>query len=98
MPAFGLHHKSQLNAFNLADDLIEPLRPLVDGWVVRHGPVQREILESADKASLVKLLYADVQMRGGIMNVLAAIDHMVEGLGRYCDTGEIADLDWPYCR
>lgn len=25
-PTFGIHHDSQLNAFNLADDLIEPYR------------------------------------------------------------------------
>lgn len=30
LPAFGLHHRSELNAFNLADDLIEPFRPFVD--------------------------------------------------------------------
>jgi len=29
-PTFGIHHDSQLNAFNLADDLIEPYRPIVD--------------------------------------------------------------------
>ena len=29
-PALGLHHCSQLNAFNLVDDLMEPLRPSID--------------------------------------------------------------------
>lgn len=29
-PTFGIHHDSQLNAFNLADDLIEPYRAMVD--------------------------------------------------------------------
>lgn len=29
-PTFGIHHRSQLNAFNLADDLIEPFRAIVD--------------------------------------------------------------------
>ena len=29
-PPLGLHHDSQLNAFNLADDLLEPYRPFVD--------------------------------------------------------------------
>ncbi len=33
LPAFGLHHDSELNAFNLADDLIEPFRPFVDTLV-----------------------------------------------------------------
>lgn len=30
LPAFGLHHHNELNAFNLADDIIEPFRPFVD--------------------------------------------------------------------
>jgi CRISPR-associated protein Cas1 len=33
LPAFGLHHCSELNAFNLADDMIEPFRPFVDAVV-----------------------------------------------------------------
>jgi CRISPR-associated protein Cas1 len=33
LPCFGLNHQSQLNAFNLVDDLIEPFRPLVDETV-----------------------------------------------------------------
>lgn len=34
LPALGIHHHNRSNAFCLADDLIEPLRPLVD-WRVR---------------------------------------------------------------
>jgi len=33
LPAFGVHHCSELNAFNLADDVIEPFRPFVDETV-----------------------------------------------------------------
>lgn len=33
-PTLGLHHHNRYNAFCLADDLIEPLRPLVDRAVV----------------------------------------------------------------
>lgn len=32
-PAIGLHHHSELNQFNLADDVIEPFRPAVDLFV-----------------------------------------------------------------
>ncbi len=35
-PTIGLFHDSEQNAFNLADDLIEPFRPLVDLHVVKH--------------------------------------------------------------
>ena len=33
LPAFGIHHNSDLNAFNLTDDLMEVLRPFVDDAV-----------------------------------------------------------------
>ena len=29
-PSIGVHHASELNNFNLADDIIEPFRPIVD--------------------------------------------------------------------
>ncbi|SFH52609.1 type II CRISPR-associated endonuclease Cas1 [Pisciglobus halotolerans] len=32
-PSLGIGHHNQYNAFNLADDLIEPFRPIVDLWV-----------------------------------------------------------------
>ena len=32
----GIHHRSELNQYNLADDLIEAFRPLVDYYVVRQ--------------------------------------------------------------
>lgn len=34
-PSIGLHHRSRTNAWCLADDLMEPYRPLVDQAVVR---------------------------------------------------------------
>lgn len=67
LPAFGLHHRSEQNAFNLADDLIEPYRPLVD----RHV---REIWLDIDaipgalsptfKGKLVSFLHRDVRHGG----------------------------------
>lgn len=32
-PSLGVGHHNQYNAFNLADDLIEPFRPIIDLWV-----------------------------------------------------------------
>ena len=34
-PSLGLHHHNRYNAFCLADDLMEPFRPVVDLAVVR---------------------------------------------------------------
>lgn len=95
MPALGLQHQNQLNAFNLADDLLEPLRPLVDDWVRQQAQPQAEVLQAADKAELVRLLYAEVQMQAGRMQVLAAADAMAQSLGRYCQGAPLNTLDWP---
>jgi CRISPR-associated protein Cas1 len=94
LPAFGLHHHSQLNAFNLADDFIEPLRPVVDLWVRAH-PIASGELSSADKAALLQTLYTDVIMPNGKMNVLSAIDYMVQAFGRFCAKGDYNELAWP---
>lgn len=95
LTAFGLHHKNQLNTFNLADDLIEPLRPLVDHWTVHHPPHKEKALNCACKTQLIQLLYQDIVMPKGKMSVLAAIDQMVESLGRLIDTNDIKSLELP---
>ncbi len=33
---WGIHHINEMNHFNLADDMMEPWRPLVDLWVDAH--------------------------------------------------------------
>lgn len=35
-PSLGLHHHNRYDAYCLADDLMEPYRPVVDGAVVEH--------------------------------------------------------------
>lgn len=35
-PSLGLHHKNRYNAYALADDLMEPYRPVVDAIVVKQ--------------------------------------------------------------
>lgn len=86
LPAFGLFHHSEQNAFNLADDLIEPYRPLVDAAVLTHYPEEPDRdLAPADKARLVALLHEDVTLSShsaedGRCTLLAAIEMTVSGL------------------
>lgn len=58
-PAIGLFHKNALNSFNLADDFIEPFRPLVDLFVKRYTHEEDE-LTTVRKAQLVNLLNCDI--------------------------------------
>lgn len=81
-PTIGLFHDSEQNAFNLADDLIEPFRPLVDLHVAKRSAMTEGELIPTDKAALVALLNVDVAMPQGRMSVLSAIEYAVESLTR----------------
>lgn len=98
LPSIGLFHSSEQNAFNLADDLIEPFRPLVDLHVVKNRPrIANDVAElvPTDKAGLVGLLNADMRMPRGDMTVLAAVEQTTEALVRLYDGGGESVLELP---
>jgi CRISP-associated protein Cas1 len=62
LPALGLFHANRSNAFCLADDLMEPLRPLVDRRVRALHRQGHEQLNPAVKRGLLELLAERVRM------------------------------------
>lgn len=95
LPSLGLFHASEQNAFNLADDVIEPFRPLVDLFVSRQVMPDDDELRPEDKVALVGLLNVDMGMPRGKMSVLSAIEHTIESLARVYDGGVEALLELP---
>jgi CRISPR-associated protein Cas1 len=95
LPAIGLFHASEQNAFNLADDVIEPFRPLVDLFVAKYTSQAGVELNPQDKVALVGLLNMDVQMPRGKMSVLAAVEQSIESLARVYDGGDETLLELP---
>ncbi len=93
-PTIGLFHASEQNAFNLADDLIEPFRPLVDLHVAKRHTAAEGELSTEDKQALVALLNIDVGMPQGKMSVLSAVEYAAESLVRTYET-EQATLELP---
>lgn len=97
-PNIGLFHRSEQNAFNLADDLIEPYRALVDLHVFKHinphAPKEAE-LTPADKVALVALLNVDVRMPRGNTSVLNSIEQAVESLVRLFEGADETVLELP---
>ncbi len=93
-PPIGLFHASEQNAFNLADDLIESFRPLVDLHVAKNSASTEGDLTPQDKAELVALLNVDVGMPQGKMSALSAIEYAVESLVRLFEQGE-SELELP---
>lgn len=95
LPAFGLHHKNEQNAFNLADDLIEPYRPLVDAMVLTicRDAQPEETLDTSTKAQLISLLHKDTPRLEngkslGTSTILALINATVISLGQRVTDGE----------
>lgn len=93
-PPIGLFHASEQNTFNLADDLIEPFRPLVDLHVAKNPAFTEGDLSPQDKAELVALLNVDVGMPQGKMSALSAIEYAVESLARLFEEGN-SELELP---
>lgn len=97
-PSFGIHHASEQNAFNLADDLIEPFRALVDLHVANSMPAgiqERPELTPSEKIDLVALLNTNVRMPRGDMTVLTAVEQATESLVRLFDSDMAEELELP---
>ena len=59
LPAIGIHHHNRSNAYPLADDMMEPFRPFVDGAVYDLA-IRGDIELTKDvKGELISVLYAD---------------------------------------
>lgn len=96
LPTLGLFHSSEQNAFNLADDLIEPYRAIVDLHVATNRKTDESVdLSPADKVALVALLNIDVAMPRGVMSVLSSIEQAAESLARLYDGGSELVLEMP---
>ena len=84
IPALGLHHKNQLNAYNLADDLIETFRPFVDVRVydifINQELKKLHELEFDHKVELVELLQRTVYINNENTTLLNACSVMINSL------------------
>ena len=75
IPAIGIHHKNPTNPFNLADDLMESLRPIVDLWMKRNKETGDQLTKK-DRQGLVEILNKPVTIKKEKHNVLSAIETM----------------------
>ncbi len=103
IPAIGIHHQSQKNPFNLADDFIEPFRPTVD-WLAFEmnepddwGDVNDEALglSKEDRQRLAGVLTLQIRIENEEMNVLNAIDRCVASFVRSLRSRKSGDLELP---
>ena len=76
LPFLGIHHKNELNNYNLVDDFIEPFRPIVDLWV-RNNINSKTVFNKKIRAELLNLLNIDVKIQGKLQSVNNSINVMI---------------------
>ncbi len=85
-PALGLHHHNRANAFCLADDMLEPLRPLVERTVRELNRAGQTLLDPTAKRGLLTLLTATVRVGDqegplmvGLHRTMASLVRCIQG-------------------
>ncbi len=91
LPHFGLHHSNRSNAFCLADDLMEPFRPMVDYKVRKLALDGNPQLNRDTKAVLLETLTDTVQIKEQCGPLMVALHRMIASLVR-CYDGEDKQL------
>ncbi|MBZ9692413.1 type II CRISPR-associated endonuclease Cas1 [Clostridium sp. M14] len=95
IPNIGLHHKSELNNFNLVDDLIEPFRPAVD-YIVATTEWENDFLQKNDKFRLINLINGTLEFNGSRYTLALCIEKFIHEIVRVIEN-EKGDIHRPKC-
>jgi len=100
LPALGIHHSNKYNPFCLADDIMEPYRPIAD-WMVLQWlneiPSFPERLRTADKATLLQLPVLDVWINEKQSPLMVGMQRTTAGL-MACFEGTQRKVPYPEMR
>ncbi len=86
-PTIGIQHANRGNAFALADDLVEPFRPLVDAQVVAMVGEGVEALDPPVKRRFARLIAFDLRIGGETSPVSVAAQRLAQSLARAFEIG-----------
>ena len=94
-PSIGLHHHNQYNSLCLADDLMEPLRPIVDLLVYKNLREQKDPLTPEHKKILLEILYMPCNVgQQTVVPLVTATHHYAASLRKVINREEKA-LSFP---
>jgi len=81
-PSFGLHHHNRYNAYPLADDVMEPFRPLMDYHVFQYWQQGEFNITPEVKKALLGVLSQDVFLAGEKRPLMNALHFLSANLCR----------------
>lgn len=94
-PSIGIHHANRGNAFALADDLVEPFRPLVDLLALKLSEKGLVEVDPQTKRAVAGLIALDLPGPDGTTTVAMAAQKLAQSLARAFETGEASALVLP---
>jgi CRISPR-associated protein Cas1 len=96
LPTLGIFHRNRYNAYALADDMMEPYRPLVDKLVLEllNEEIDMHELSPAIKSRLLSLPAADVLINGEKSPLMIAMQRTSASLAK-CFEGKQRKLLLP---
>jgi CRISPR-associated protein Cas1 len=99
LATLGIHHRNKYNSFCLADDIMEPYRPLVDEEVYQMYHAGMDCLElgKTEKAALLKILTKDVIINEQTSPLMVALSKTTASLAK-CFEGTKRNILYPTFR
>lgn len=97
LPAFGIHHASVTNAFNLADDMLEPFRPFIDLLAWRHlgGMDEARAMGLEDRQAMAGAMMENATMGEDEVTLLVAAERVAASLARAMEERRVEALLLP---
>lgn len=83
-PSLGLHHKSQFNAYNFSDDIIEIFRPMVDYLIYMNKDILNEVKLSKEiRQKILLVAQQKVFFKEKKYNFSQVIDYYLDSIRNY---------------
>lgn len=96
IPSLGIWHSSEYNSFNLADDLIEPYRPIVDYFVYKTVENYKKSFLTPDlKKDLINIVNEIIIYDDRKMKLHTSIRFYVQNLLTFLEIGDVNKIKFP---
>lgn len=96
LPTLGVHHHNRYNAYCLADDIMEPYRPIVDKYIYTLVSEEKSalFLSQDNKIRLLEIPSLDVKINGSTSPLMIATTITTASLAK-CFNGETRQVIYP---
>lgn len=97
LPVLGIHHQNKYNPYCLADDIMEPYRPIVDKYIMDYLQKQKDYdgeLSKEDKAYLLNIPVLDTLIQKKTSPLMVGSQRTTASLVQ-CYTGESRKILYP---